>query len=99
MNASVVFMVKSIWWSKQQRNRQKPIVLTSKKATAACKTEKMLKDQLVALTLDLEDKTKVEELLRRKVNAVKAQLPRIEEDVKQRYQTILQVPSHDCCFP
>eukprot|EP00981_Chlorochromonas_danica_P013486 scaffold6397_cov175-Ochromonas_danica.AAC.24 len=50
----------------------------------------MLKDQLVALSLEFDDKCKIESLLKRNVAAIKEHLPKIEEKVKERCQAVLQ---------
>lgn len=55
----------------------------------------MLKDQLVALSLEFDDKCKIESLLKRNVAAIKEHLPKIEEKVKERCQAVLQVRQTD----
>lgn len=51
----------------------------------------MLKEQLVALSLELDDKRKIEELLRRKIATEKASLPHVEQEVQAKFQSIVQV--------
>lgn len=51
----------------------------------------MLKEQVIALNLELEDKTKVEQLLKRKLEIEKSALVKIEADIKDHYQALTQV--------
>jgi hypothetical protein len=51
----------------------------------------MLKDQVVALSLELEDKIKIVHLLKRKVSSVKAELPKVEEGVIATFGKVFQV--------
>lgn len=49
------------------------------------------KEKIVALSLDIEDKEKVIQLLERKVDAARARLSDLDDAVSQQYQRIIQV--------
>lgn len=61
----------------------------------------MLKDQVVALTLELEDKSKIETLLKRKLDIEKGKLESLEKEINEQFQVIIKVlndvPRNEFC--
>jgi hypothetical protein len=51
----------------------------------------MLKDQIIALNLELDDKAKIEQLLKRKIELEKSYLSRIESEINERFDAITKV--------
>lgn len=54
-------------------------------------TYKSIRDQLISLSVDIEDKTKICALLERKIDHERSQLAKVEGSVNDEYDAILEV--------
>jgi hypothetical protein len=52
---------------------------------------KTIKDQLVSLAVDVEDKQKVSQALHRKVESERNLLSSVEDEIAAKYQVIIEV--------
>ena len=68
---------------------------SSPSSAAAADSYRSIREQLISLSVDAEDKAQVGEALKRRVNAERAAFGRVEDAIAEEYQRLIEHEIHE----